>query len=210
MATKQKPGAVRGRPRKPKPPPRPAHRPSVPFLEHKGRYRIAAFISMKVFTRSGATLFAAIKYGERLDIDAVPRSARAEILRQCLPDADPLIFGARNSTSTKAQPNSRRGGSSPGTLAGGERTLHDQVAKVWASDDEAAKCWLANMAFTFMFAQISAYAHLLPPERRPMFFDSLRSAIMLRAGDASDQGEREWALENIVPAIDRAVLALPQ
>ena len=199
-----------GRSPKPKPPPRPAHRPVTPFLERKGRYRLAAFVAVKNFTRSGAALFAAIKYGERLDINAVSLAARVEIMRKCLPGAVPLICGAKISTNTKDQPNSWEETSWPGTRDGPERTLHDQTQRVWAGDDVAAKCWLENMALAFMIAQIAAYGRQVPAGNRPMFFDSLKGAILLRAGAASDQGEREWALNNIVPAVDEAANLMPE
>jgi hypothetical protein len=68
MVTKRT-GRPVGRPRKEKPPPRPAHRPAVPFLEDPDRYRVAAFLATQATTKGGAKLFATFYFGDRIDDD---------------------------------------------------------------------------------------------------------------------------------------------
>ena len=200
-------GNPRGRPPKPKPPPRAAHRPKVPFSKHSGRYRLAMFQATKIMATRGARLFASIQFGERVtDLDTIPAATRAEIMRKYQPGYDPLVFdpAGTNGSDTKRRPNSWAQPSWPGTVDGGERTLHKQLEIILNGDNDADKIWLSNMALAFIFAQMAAFVDLAPPDNQLMFLDSLRGAVILRAGAASEPGEREHAVAKILPAIDEA------
>lgn len=159
--TKKIPGAVRGRPSKPKPPPRPAHRPKLSIRDDPDCFYVAAYRAARD-TGLPPCWFAAIQCGNKVDPAKIPgaRNVRA-------PDGYKLFAIGRSQKSELSDTNPRPGAwARPFTIAGRDRTFRKKETTVYKSGDAEDIQWLSNITgaflLVFLFAKKGVEIHASP------------------------------------------------